>query len=450
MSSPITHVVKRNGAVVPFNRERITNAIYRAAVAVGGRDRAVAENLADQVTAILEGSCAAENRVPTVEEIQDIVEKVLIENGHARTAKAYILYRQERAMRRRRRQGGETQRDSENIPYRKLWEVLNWAIDHNVHNIFRLNERIAKGEFADIVRESDAAYEQDVEQAARLILDRRGEVHIAIIAGPSSSGKTTTTAKLGAYLKEAGLNLVALNVDNYFFDLDMHPKDEYGDYDFETPQALDLALINDHLQRLIAGEAVAIPYYNFKTGMREGSREIMKIGPDDIILIDSLHGLYAGMTQSIPDEQKFRLYIETLLQMKGPDNKYIRFTDLRLMRRMMRDARERAYDPRRTLEHWHYVRSSELRHIIPYANSADYVINGATPYELPIMRARLCTYFAGWVEQYKDDPNRVDAYLRAERVHNLLQTIIPVDNDADIPATSHVREFIGGSAYELH
>ena len=445
-----TQVIKRNGAVVPFNRDRITNAIYRAAVAVGGRDRTVAEDLADQVITILESTCPTEEHVPTVEEIQDIVEKVLIENGHARTAKAYILYRQERAMRRRRRSGGETQRDPENIPYRKLWEVLNWAIDHNVHNVFRLNERIARGEFADIVRESDLAYEKDVAHASKMIMDRRSEVRIVIIAGPSSSNKTTTTVKLGAHLKEAGLSLVALNVDNYFFDLDMHPKDEYGDYDFETPQALDLALINEHLQRLIAGEEVAIPYYNFKSGMREGSRTTLKIGPNDVILIDSLHGLYAGMTQSIPDEQKFKLYIETLLQMKGPDNKYIRFTDIRLMRRMVRDARERSYDPRRTLEHWHYVRSSELRHIIPYVNTTDYIVNGATPYELPIMRTRLCGHFAEWVRLYKDDPNRMDAYLRAERVHDLLQAIIPIDDDSDIPATSHVREFIGGSAYDLH
>ena len=445
-----TQVIKRNGAVVPFNRDRITNAIYRAAVAVGGRDRAVAEDLANQVITILESTCPTDEHVPTVEEIQDIVEKVLIENGHARTAKAYILYRQERAMRRRRRSGGETQRDPENIPYRKLWEVLNWAIDHNVHNVFRLNERIARGEFADIVRESDLAYEKDVAHAAKMIMERRAEVRIVIIAGPSSSNKTTTTVKLGAHLKEAGLSLVALNVDNYFFDLDMHPKDEYGDYDFETPQALDLALINEHLQRLIAGEEVAIPYYNFKSGMRESSRTTLKIGPNDVILIDSLHGLYAGMTQSIPDEQKFKLYIEALLQMKGPDNKYIRFTDIRLMRRMVRDARERSYDPRRTLEHWHYVRSSELRHIIPYVNTTDYIVNGATPYELPIMRTRLCGHFAEWVRLYKDDPNRMDAYLRAERVHDLLQAIIPIDNDSDIPATSHVREFIGGSAYDLH
>ncbi len=450
MNRTIPQVIKRSGAVVAFNRERITNAIYRAAVAVGGRDRALAESLTDQVITIMESSNRAEGSIPTVEEIQDIVEKVLIESGHARTAKAYIIYRQERANRRRRRELGETQRDPENIPYRKLWEVLNWAIDHNVHNIFRLNERIAKGEFADIVHESDEVYEKDVAQAAKLILDRRDKVRIVIIAGPSSSGKTTTTVKLSEHLAKAGLSLVALNVDNYFYDLAMHPKDEYGDYDFETPQALDLTLINEHLQRLIAGEKVGIPYYNFKSGRREDRGDAMQIQANDIILIDSLHGLYADMTQAVDDEQKFKLYIETLLQMKGPDNKYIRFTDLRLMRRMTRDARERAYDPRQTLEHWHYVRSSELRHIIPYVNTTDYVVNGATPYELPIMRARLLSHFAEWAKAYKDDPNRVDAYLRAERVLNLLHAIIPVEDDSAIPATSHVREFIGGSAYSLH
>ncbi len=115
-------------------------------------------------------------------------------------------------------------------------------------------------------------------------------------------------------------------------------------------------------------------------------------------------GLYEAMTGAIPAEQKFKLYIETLLQMRGPDNQFIRFTDLRLMRRMLRDARERAYDPRQTLEHWHYVRSSELRHIIPYVNTADYVVNGATPYELPIMRALLFNHFAAWSQDYGTNP----------------------------------------------
>ena len=445
MSECLTQVVKRTGDVVPFNRERITNAIYRAAVAVGGRDRATAEALTDEVVDILENNCS-EDRIPTVEEIQDIVERVLIKNGHARTAKAYILYRRERAIRRERRKEGASQRDPQNIPYRKLWEVLNWSVDHGVHNVFRLNERIAQGEFPDIVRESDLAYENDVDDAATKILNNQDAIRVVIVAGPSSSNKTTTTVKLEERLEREGVGLVSLNVDNYFFDLEMHPKDEFGDYDFETPQALDLPLINEHLQRLIAGERVMIPYYDFKTGTRHLESTPMQVRDDQVILIDSLHGLYEGMTEAIPQEQKFKLYIETLLQMKGPDNSYIRFTDLRLMRRMVRDARERAYDPRQTLEHWHYVRSSELRHIIPYVHTADYIVNSATPYELPLMRTRLFSYFAEWVEAYEDDAHRMDAYLRADRVHKLLQAIIPIEEDSAVPPTSHIREFIGGSA----
>ncbi len=449
MSTKITEVVKRSGAVVPFNTQRITHAIYRAAVAVGGRDRETAEELADEVVDILERTYPL-GKTPTVEEIQDLVESVLIENGHATTAKAYILYRRERARRRRQRTAGKSQRDPENIPYKKLWEVLTWAIDHDVHNIYRLNERIAKGHFAEIVHASDAAYEKEIATAAERIKERQDELRVVIIAGPSSSGKTTTTAKISAHLQAAGLNLVALNVDNYFFNLEMHPQDEHGDHDFETPQALDLELINEHLRRLVAGEEVHTPYYNFKTGARQNDVTSMKIGPQDIILIDSLHGLYPAMTKDIEETRKFKIYIETLLQMKGPDNKYIRFTDLRLMRRMLRDARERAYNPKQTLEHWHYVRSSELRNIIPYVNSTDYIINGATPYELPLMRARLFKHFTEWVKQYKDDPLRSDAYLRAKRVYNLLQITMPVEDASAVPAASHIREFIGGSAYKLH
>jgi uridine kinase len=448
-SQAITHAIKRSGDLVPFNRERITNAMYRAAVAVGGRDRSIAERLTDQVVNILESRCPPAC-TPHVEEIQDVVEKVLIENGHARTAKAYILYREERTRHRQRRKS-KAHRYTDNIPYHKLWEALVWALDHDVHTVERLNARIARGEFPDIVRESDALYEDDVDTAAMLIKDRLDEVRIAIIAGPSSSGKTTTTAKLAERLKEEiGINFVALNVDNYFFDLELHPKDEHGDYDFETPQALDLALINEHLVRLIAGEEVPIPFYNFKTGRREDKTTPMQVGPQDIILIDSLHGLYEDMTKDVPDEQKFRLYIEPLLQMKGPDDQFIRWTDIRLMRRMVRDARERAYDPEQTLLHWHYVRSSELRNIIPYNHTTDYIVNSMLAYELPIMRPILIDHFAEWVKKYKDAPLHKDAYQRAKRVYQLLKGVTPVEDDSPIPPTSHLREFIGGSAYTGH
>jgi uridine kinase len=244
-----------------------------------------------------------------------------------------------------------------------------------------------------------------------------------------------------------GLSLVALNVDNYFLDLELHPRDEFGDYDFETPHALDLPLINQHLVRLLAGEEVLLPHYDFKAGKRHDNVTPMRLGPNDIILIDSLHGLFSDMMKDVPDERKFKLYIETLLQMKGPDGRFIRWTDLRLMRRMLRDARHRAYSPQQTLEHWHYVRSSELRHIIPYVNTADYIINSALPYELSIFRPKLIDHFAAWVEHYWNDPLRQDAFVRAQRVHALLHSVTPVADDSVVPPDSLLREFIGGSCY---
>ncbi|MFH1085838.1 MAG: ATP cone domain-containing protein [Chloroflexota bacterium] len=442
----IEYITKRTGARVPFSKERITNAIYRAAVAVGGRDRTIADGLADQAVAILEAQ-AQPGEAPTVEQIQDVVETVLIKNGYARTAKAYILYRNERT-RRREEQARRWARTDDFYPWRTMWEGLDWAVAHDVHTVERLNARIARGEFADLVREADQAYEEDIALAAEMVRQREEPVRVVVIAGPSSSGKTTTTIKFGHLLQQQGLHLVPLTVDHYFHDLEMHPKDEHGDYDYETPQALDLALINEHLQRLLAGEEVCIPSYDFRTGRQRPDHTPMRIGPHDVILIDSLHGLYAEMTASVDDEAKFRLYIEPLLQCKGPDGEYVRYTDLRLMRRMERDSKYRAYDPTRTLEHWHYVRSSELRNIIAYIHTADYVVNSGLPYELPVMRTRLLDSFARWVEQYRDDPLRHDAFERAERVHRLLQAVTPVTDESAIPPDSLLREFIGGSCYQ--
>jgi len=444
--SEIKQVVKRTGAVVPFKKERITNAIYQAAVAVGGRDRERAEELADEVVEVLADQTPT-GHTPTVEEIQDVVEKVLIENGHARTAKAYILYREDRA-RRRRERAKRHERPSGNIPWAKIWEALDWAVEHKLHTVGQLHERIAAGEFPQIVRETDRFYKEDITTAAEMIKDWRERVRVVLITGPSSSGKTTTTTKLSHLLRKAGISLKPLAVDNYFFDLELHPKDEFGDYDFETPQALDLDLINDHLQRLLEGEEVMIPFYDFQTGQRHDAQTPMKVGPNEMILIDSLHGLFPEMTKGIDDETKFKLYVEPLLQMKGPKGEYVRWTDLRLMRRMVRDANFRAYDPERTLGHWHYVRKSEMRHIIPYANTADHIINTGLPYELPIMKAHLYEYFEEWVNKYQDDPLRQDAYVRAERVYGLLRAVTAVEDESAIPPDSLLREFIGGSCYE--
>ena len=442
----ITKVVKRSGAIVPFNPDRITNAIYRAAVAVGGRDRERAELLAKQVVHYLEQT-TPEGHTPHIEEVQDIVEKVLIENGHAKVAKEYILYREE-SNRRRREEGIRTPKPSENVPWEKTWQILDWAVSHGLHTIEALNERIVRGEFEQIVRVSEEAYEKEVDMAAELITERRNSLRMVIISGPSSSGKTSTTIKLEQRLRHIGMKFVALNVDNYFFDLEMHPKDEFGDYDFETPQALDLSLINEHLRRLSQGEEVAIPFYDFKESKQYLNHTQMKLAEDEILLIDSLHGLYPKMSENIPDKIIARLYLEPLLQMKGPDGRYIRWTDIRLIRRMLRDAVHRAYQPKETLEHWHYVRSSELRNIIPYLSTADYIINSAMPYEIALYRPLLLDHFAKWEKLYRDDPLREDAYTRASRINGILQAVEPVEDDSPVPSDSILREFIGGSSLE--
>jgi uridine kinase len=444
----IESVVKRSGAVVPFNPDRITNAIYRAAVAVGGRDRSIAERLTDQVVLLLEEK-NPEGHSPTVEDVQDAVEKVLIETGHAKVAKAYILYREERA-RTRQLRARVAAKPSENIPWAKIWHVLDWAVEHRVHTTEAYNARVQDGEIRQIVAESEAAYNEDVENAAEMVASRVEQLKLVIITGPSSSGKTTTTKKIAQRLERMGYSLVAMNLDNYFFDLQLHPKDEFGDYDFETPQALDIPQINDHLNRLVKGEEILSPYYDFKTGKRTGQLTPMKLKQGDLILIDSLHGLYPPLTEGIDNEQTFKVYLEPLLQMKDPDGKYFRWTDIRLIRRMLRDATHRAYSPQKTLEHWHYVRSSEMRNIVPYFNTADYIVNSAMPYELSLYRHKLIDQFTMWTELYRDNALRDDAFTRAERTLKMLQNIVPLANDDMVPNDSVIREFIGGSIYDLH
>jgi uridine kinase len=228
----------------------------------------------------------------------------------------------------------------------------------------------------------------------------------------------------------------------------MHPKDEFGDYDFETPQAMDLELINTQVNQMLKGETVLIPHYDFKLGKRTLAQTEMHFEPNEMILIDSLFGLYPEMLSGVEDSVKMKIYIEPLLQMKTNQGKYVRWTDIRLMRRMLRDSIHRAYDYERTLTHWHYVRSSERRNIIPYMQYADYVINSAMPYELSIYTPKLIDSFRLWVQKYADDPLREDAYTRAERVLGLLEQVLPYPDDSVVPEHSVIREFIGGSIYD--
>ena len=445
MSSSIKQIVKRDGNVVAYDRDRIATAIFKAAAAVGGSDRAEAERLAQQVEQKL-ASNFGPSSTPSVEEIQDLVEETLIKEGHAKTARAYILYRHERAMERAQR--AYKFEATDNIPYKKIYEVLRWNMDHGCETVDGLNEIIASGKFPELIAACEERYDLEVKAGAQKFIERLPEARVFFIAGPSSSSKTTTTIKVSEKLAEAGMEFLALNVDHYFFNLEQHPRDEFGDYDYETPHALDLKLIDQHVAALLDGKTIKTPHYDFKTGKRKLDVYDMKLGKNQILLIDSLHGLFGEMTQSTPNEKKFKLYIETLGQVRNREGQFMRWADNRLLRRMIRDSWHRNLQPEQTLTHWHYVRRSELRNIIPFIGTVDYLVNSAMPFELPILKSRLFSFFPPAIEKFKNDAKRQDAYVRAKRVFETLKDLTPVADDSPVPKTSLLREFIGGSTYK--
>ncbi len=449
MATPFTHIVKRDGTQVPFTDIRIINAIYRAAIASGGRDRVLSEQVAAKVVAHLAAALPA-GGTPQVEQVQDAIEKVLIESGHAKTAKAFILYRDERNRARQEKDAyGKRGQSEEIIPWRTVWESLTWAIDHNVLTVQQLNRRITDGSFPELVRECEEHYQLEIARAADAILRRKDEIKFVIVAGPSSSGKTTTTIKIAEHLKHEGFEFVPYHVDNYYVNLETHPRDEHGDYDYETPEAIDLALLNQHLNEIYDGKQVNPPFFNFKSGKREGTAHPVQLGKGQILLIDSLHGLFPQVTQGIPEHAKARVYIEPFLQLRLNDGSFIPWTDVRLIRRIVRDVRDRNVRPDQTIEHWHYVRRSELRYIAPNAVSSDCIVNSALPYELPVWSARIRQTFAAWEQQYTTtDRDHPDAARRAVRVHAMLQQLDPWTDESVIPDNALLREFIGGSAYK--
>ena len=440
----IKQILKRDGRIVPFNREKITFAVLQAAVAVGGRDRVKAERVSEDVVKMLEQRQRGDS-IPTVEEVQDLVEKALIERGHAKTAKAYIVYRYEHALKREGRKSLTYSAD--NIPYEKLWEALSWAVDHNCVHLRQISESIGEGRFEQLVRDCEEFYSQELRRAADRLRERLDTVKMVIIAGPSSSGKTTTTIKVEEKLKTEGYSFVPINVDHFFLDLRDHPEDLRGDHDFETPQALDIPLINETFAALLQGREVDVPFYDFKTGRREGSSGRMRLGQGEILLVDSLHGLFPEMTEGIPEERKFRLYIETLSQVKEGNGQFVRWADIRLLRRMVRDMQFRNYSPAQTIRHWHFVRRSELRYIVPRLRDAEVIVNSFLPYEIPIMKHRVGDLFQDFVKEFEQDPEAADAYDRALRIQQTFQQVPAWTDQQVVPLDSLLREFIGGSQY---
>jgi uridine kinase len=441
----LKRIIKRDGREVPYTRDRITLAIYQATASTGKPDQALAERMALKVEeALLRAYATA---VPTVEDIQDIVEATLMAAGLVQVARNYIIYRHQRAMARAARAYAFEATD--NIPYKKIYEVLVWNTNHQCLDTEDLNAVIAGGHFADLIAASEKRFADEIAATADLLLRRRDRVRLMIVAGPSSSGKTTTSLELAEHMRRVGIGVKPLAVDHYFFNLEQHPRDEFGDYDYETPRALNLELINRHVRDLLDQRRIRMPHYDFKTGRSTPEAREFELQRGELLLIDSLHGLYDRMTDSVPDNEKFKVYVETLGQFRAADGNFMRWADHRLLRRMLRDKDRRNLQPMETLTHWHYVRRSELQDIIPFIGRADAVVNTALPYELPLLKAKLFHHFPAAIAQFRDAPLRQDAYVRAQRVFDLLAPLTAVSDDRAVPAHSIFREFIGGGRYAV-
>ncbi|GAF89998.1 unnamed protein product, partial [marine sediment metagenome] len=265
----------------------------------------------------------------------------------------------------------------EQLEWEKIYEMeivtraRAWNRARDVGTIEGINRRMAFGGYLDVIRDADRAYEGAIWKIAGEILGRRNSIRLVIVAGPSSSGKTTTTLKLCEALRAMGKDPQLLTLDNYFWNLKDQPQDEFGDYKFESPQALDIETINRNLRDLLAGKETSVPVYDFMAGCRKEKWEKMKLSDGQLLVMEGLHAFYQPMTAGIPGEIQFRVYIETICQLQDGADNFIPWTDIRLLRRMVRDNLQRNYTPIKTLGHWHYVRQAEKEFIVPFIGQAE-------------------------------------------------------------------------------
>jgi uridine kinase len=348
--------------------------------------------------------------------------------------------------------------------------LLEWNRKHGCDTVQGLNQVVLSGKIKPLIDESLEAYESSLDAAAARVVERiesGDDIKMIWVSGPSSSGKTTTTVKLTDRLHGKGLRFLMLNLDDYFWPLIEHPTDWINDRNYETPEALDIQLLNKHLRLLLDGETIEKPVYSFKEGRRIGTKKVSR-KPDQILVLDCLHGFYPPMIEGIDASVIFRLYIEAmnplyesvlmkpLVDMDWKVERLTRFEDVRLLRRMLRDEVHRNHPPLSTLLHWHYVRQGELFSIIPLKSLADCVVNGGMPFDLPVLKP----FFQGsesiWPDQRSLDQysSFLDARIRYQRVSKLLDsieglTLEQVKDLSIIPGDAVVREFIGGSTVKI-
>ncbi len=318
-------------------------------------------------------------------------------------------------------------------------EYRGWLRRIGVDNLPALNRTIEDGRIREVVLVAEALHEQRIAAIASAMAMHTEQIGMALIAGPSSSGKTTFARRLAVQLLANGLQPVALGLDNWFVDREHTPRDADGNPDFEALQAIDLTLFNQQLNQLMAGETVTLPQFNFYTGQSEPG-ETLRITPQHIILIEGIHGLNPELLPQVPRERIFRIYISALTQLNLDRHNRVSTTDTRMIRRIVRDAARRGYSAADTIRRWPSVQRGEWQWIFPFQEHADVMFNSALAYELAVLRP-LAEPLLLRVE--RDAPERVEA----DRLLSLLRWFTPVSGDL-VPDNSILREFIGGSIME--
>ncbi|WP_461811833.1 uridine kinase family protein [Faecalimonas sp.] len=329
-------------------------------------------------------------------------------------------------------------------PQKKLFQILKestqWGDMMHIETVADLNEQITSQGMQKVILVQEAYQERKVAELAMQIA-QRPSVKFVLIAGPSSSGKTTFSHRLSIQLQALGLRPHPIAVDNYFVNREFTPKDENGDYDFECLEAIDRELFNYQLKELLEGKEVQIPTFNFKTGQREYIAPPTKLGKEDILVIEGIHCLNDALTYKLAAENKFKIYISALTQLNVDEHNRIPTTEGRLLRRMVRDARTRGTSAQNTIAMWHSVRRGEEKNIFPFQEEADAMFNSALIYELAVLKQYAEPILFGIDKECKE-------YVEAKRLLKFLDYFVGI-NAENVPKNSLLREFIGGGCFQI-
>lgn len=324
--------------------------------------------------------------------------------------------------------------------FQTLKESEEWGRKIGIETVGDLNDQICRGSLSELILVQEAQQERKIGEIAKSIVDRGG-VKFVMIAGPSSSGKTSFSHRLSIQLKTLGKTPHPIALDDYFVNREFTPRDENGDYNFECLEAIDVKQFNDDMCRLLAGERVELPSFNFKTGKREYKGNFKQLGPDDILVIEGIHGLNEKTSYALPEESKYKIYISALTNINIDEHNRIPTTDGRLLRRMVRDARTRGADARRTIDMWASVRRGEEQNIFPFQEDADAMFNSVLIYELAVLK-QFAEPLLFQID--KGEPE----YYEAKRLLKFLEYFLGVTSES-LPNNSLCREFVGGSCFNV-